>query len=83
MTRSARDALIAGACLWVLFAITVGFRITGRVKGIGLGADDILSVTALVGKQYTGSNDSYLIISSFCHQVPLASVQQVRAMFTS
>jgi hypothetical protein len=53
MTRSARDALIAGACLWVLFAITVGFRVYGRIKGIGLGSDDILSMVALVCKQHS------------------------------
>ena len=48
MTGSARDSLIAIAVLWVMFAITVGFRLLGRIRGIGLGLDDILSVTALV-----------------------------------
>lgn len=51
MTQSARDALIAGSFLWFLFAITVGFRLLGRVRGIGLGADDVLSLIALVSKR--------------------------------
>jgi hypothetical protein len=55
LTRPARDSLIAGACLWVLFAITVGFRLLGRVRGIGLGADDVLSTIALVSKGRTCS----------------------------
>ncbi len=42
MTNSARDALIPISVLWVLFLLTVGFRLLGRVRGIGLGADDIL-----------------------------------------
>lgn len=48
MTGSARDSLIAIAVLWVIFAITVGFRFLGRLRGIGLGLDDILSAVALV-----------------------------------
>ncbi|KAF2994180.1 hypothetical protein E8E13_001719 [Curvularia kusanoi] len=48
MTGSARDSLIAIAVLWVLFAITVAFRFTGRIKGIGLGFDDVLSAVALI-----------------------------------
>ncbi|PSN62049.1 hypothetical protein BS50DRAFT_532882 [Corynespora cassiicola Philippines] len=48
MTQSARDSLIAISVLWVLFAITVGFRVIGRFRGIGLGTDDILSISALV-----------------------------------
>ena len=53
MTESARDSLIATSVLWVLFAITVGFRLLGRFRGIGLGLDDILSVVALVSNQAT------------------------------
>lgn len=49
MTGSARDSLIAIAVLWVLFAITVVFRFLGRMRGIGLGLDDVLSAVALVG----------------------------------
>lgn len=49
MTGSAWDSLIAISVLWVLFAVTVGFRIVGRQRGMGIGADDILSVLALVG----------------------------------
>jgi hypothetical protein len=48
MTGSARDSLIAISVLWFLFAITVGFRFLGRIQGVGLGLDDILSVVALV-----------------------------------
>lgn len=51
MTGSARDSLIAIAVLWVMFAITVGFRFLGRMRGIGLGLDDILSAVALVSSQ--------------------------------
>lgn len=53
MTGSARDSLIAISVLWVLFAVTVGFRLLGRVRGMGLGADDLLSVIALVGQSST------------------------------
>ncbi len=48
MTGSARDSLIAIAVLWVMFAITVAFRFLGRMRGIGLGMDDVLSAVALV-----------------------------------
>lgn len=48
MTGSARDSLIAISVLWVLFAITVAFRFAGRMRGIGLGLDDVLSAVALV-----------------------------------
>jgi len=48
ITGPARDSLIAIAILWVMFAITVGFRFLGRLRGIGLGLDDILSAVALV-----------------------------------
>ena len=48
MTASARDSLIAIAFLWVLFGIVVSFRVFGRIRGVGIGADDILAVTAFV-----------------------------------
>ncbi|KAF1922967.1 uncharacterized protein M421DRAFT_335586 [Didymella exigua CBS 183.55] len=48
MTSSASGSLTAVAALWVLFAITVVFRFVGRVRGIGLGLDDILSAVALI-----------------------------------
>lgn len=48
MTTSARDSLIAIACLWVLFGIVVGFRLLGRIRGIGIGPDDIFSLSAFV-----------------------------------
>lgn len=48
MTGSARDSLIAISVLWIVFATTVGFRVLGRIRGIGLGLDDILSVVSLV-----------------------------------
>lgn len=55
MTRSARDSLVAIAVLWVVFAITVVFRFVGRIRGIGLGLDDILSAVALVSFLEPGS----------------------------
>ena len=48
MTASARDSLIAIAFLWVLFGIVVSFRVFGRIRGVGIGADDVLAVTAFV-----------------------------------
>ena len=48
MTTSARDSLIAIAVLWVLFGIVVGFRLLGRIRGIGIGLDDILALSAFV-----------------------------------
>jgi hypothetical protein len=48
MTRQARDSLIAVAVLWVVFAVVVVFRVLGRVRGAGIGLDDILSCVALV-----------------------------------
>ncbi|KAJ8113909.1 hypothetical protein OPT61_g4080 [Boeremia exigua] len=47
MTGGARDSLIAITVLWFMFAITVGLRFVGRLRGIGLGLDDILSAIAL------------------------------------
>ena len=48
MTTSARDSLIAISFLWVLFGVVVGFRLLGRIRGIGIGADDILALSAFV-----------------------------------
>lgn len=48
MTGEARDALIAICVLWILFAATVFFRMLGRIRGAGVGADDVLSLIALV-----------------------------------
>ena len=48
MTRQARDSLIAIAVLWVICAAVVGFRLLGRVRGAGIGPDDVLSCVALV-----------------------------------
>lgn len=50
MTASARNSLIAISVLWVLFASTVVFRLLGRIQGVGIGLDDILSVVALVSE---------------------------------
>ena len=48
MTRQARDSLIAIAVLWVICAAVVGYRLLGRVRGAGIGPDDVLSSVALV-----------------------------------
>lgn len=48
MTTSARDSLIAIAVLWVLFGVVVFFRLLGRIRGIGVAADDVLALTAFV-----------------------------------
>lgn len=48
MTDGARHALIAISVLWAVFVSVVVFRIYGRYRGVGLGADDILSVVALI-----------------------------------
>jgi len=48
MTKQARDALITIAVLWVLFAAVVFFRLLGRLRGAGIGPDDVLSCVALV-----------------------------------
>lgn len=52
MTGSARDSLIAMSFLWLLFAGVVGFRLRGRMRGPGLGLDDILAIVALVSKRH-------------------------------
>ncbi|KAL1959778.1 hypothetical protein VTO42DRAFT_1364 [Malbranchea cinnamomea] len=46
MTKSARDSLIAICILWVLVGTVVFLRLLGRYRGVGIGADDILSVIA-------------------------------------
>lgn len=51
MTGSARSALIAISVLWFLFAVVVFFRLFGRIRGIGIGADDIFALCALVSHQ--------------------------------
>lgn len=48
MTSSARDSLIAIVFLWVLFGVIVFFRLLGRIQGVGIGPDDLLSLTALI-----------------------------------
>jgi hypothetical protein len=48
MTDEARKALITISVLWVAFAVVVGFRWLGRIRGAGIGADDVLSLVALV-----------------------------------
>lgn len=48
MTTSARDSLVAISVLWVLFAVVVGFRLVGRIKGVGVGADDIFALSGCV-----------------------------------
>jgi hypothetical protein len=48
MTDEARRALITISVLWVLFAVVVFFRWVGRIRGAGIGADDVLSLVALV-----------------------------------
>lgn len=48
MTGSAKDSLIAMSVLWLVFAAVVGFRLRGRMRGPGLGLDDLLAVVALV-----------------------------------
>ncbi|KAM0692428.1 hypothetical protein Q7P36_008631 [Cladosporium allicinum] len=48
MTDEARRALITISVLWVAFAVVVFFRWLGRIRGAGIGADDILSLVALV-----------------------------------
>ena len=48
MTRQARDALITIAVLWVIFAAVVFMRLVGRLRGAGIGPDDVLSCVALV-----------------------------------
>jgi hypothetical protein len=48
IARSGRDSMIAVACLWVLFATSVCFRLWGRLRGPGLALDDIFAIVALV-----------------------------------
>lgn len=48
MTDGARNSLIVIVLLWVMFAIAVVLRLVGRIRVMGLGLDDILSVIALV-----------------------------------
>jgi hypothetical protein len=82
MTRKARDGLIAGAFLWILFAITMYYRVMGRVRGAGLGADDFLSMIALVRKSRDHNFDPLSNKNRSSLQVPLALVQLVRASRT-
>ncbi|OHE96519.1 hypothetical protein CORC01_08117 [Colletotrichum orchidophilum] len=46
MTTSARNSLIAICFLWAIFAAVVFARLWGRYRGIGIGGDDILALTA-------------------------------------
>jgi hypothetical protein len=48
MTRQGRDSLIAMSVLWVILTVVVGFRLLGRLKGAGIGADDVLACVACV-----------------------------------
>ncbi|KAL2163793.1 hypothetical protein VTH06DRAFT_5852 [Thermothelomyces fergusii] len=46
MVRSARDSLIGVSVLWAVLCTIVFLRFLGRVRGAGIGADDILSLIA-------------------------------------
>ncbi|KAF2853870.1 hypothetical protein T440DRAFT_487162 [Plenodomus tracheiphilus IPT5] len=48
MTASARNSLIAMCVLWVLFVSVICLRVRGRMRGPGLGLDDILSMVAFL-----------------------------------
>ena len=48
MTDTARDALIGICFLYVINGVVVIFRLLGRVRGIGIGVDDVLAVAAFV-----------------------------------
>ena len=48
MTNTARDALIGICILYAVNGVVVFFRLLGRVRGIGIGADDFLAVGAFV-----------------------------------
>jgi hypothetical protein len=48
MTGSARDSLIAMSVLWVVFTSAVVFRVYGRMRGPGMGVDDIFAIVAVV-----------------------------------
>jgi hypothetical protein len=61
MTDPARRALIAMSVLWVAFAIVVFFRWLGRIRGAGIGADDVLSLVALVSIEDTEFSEQKLI----------------------
>lgn len=53
MTSEARRALTTISVLWVVFAIVVFLRWLGRIRGAGIGADDVLSLIALVRYDHT------------------------------
>lgn len=75
MTGSARDALIAVAVLWVLFAVVVFLRLLGRHRGSGIWGDDILSLAALVSskpKTTLASREPTYASNSFSLVPPLA-----------
>ncbi|KAK0708014.1 hypothetical protein B0H67DRAFT_326060 [Lasiosphaeris hirsuta] len=46
MTGHARSAIVGICFLWVIFVVTMGFRLLGRHRGIGIGLDDALAVLA-------------------------------------
>jgi hypothetical protein len=48
LTDTARDSLIAMSVLWIFFTAAVGFRIYGRMRGPGIGLDDIFAIVAVV-----------------------------------
>ncbi|KAK4458579.1 hypothetical protein QBC42DRAFT_340937 [Cladorrhinum samala] len=48
MTDTARDALIGICFLYVINGVVVIFRLLGRVRGIGIGVDDVLAVAAFL-----------------------------------
>jgi hypothetical protein len=53
IARSGRDSMIAVACLWILFATSVAFRLWGRLRGPGLALDDMFAIVALVRAPHT------------------------------
>ncbi|KAM0723252.1 hypothetical protein Q7P37_001453 [Cladosporium fusiforme] len=71
MTGQARDALIAMSVLWVLFASTVFFRLLGRFRGAGIGADDVLSFAALVMASSTIGMSAGVFVAGVGHHLGL------------
>ncbi|KXJ87358.1 hypothetical protein Micbo1qcDRAFT_167704 [Microdochium bolleyi] len=48
LTAPARGCLIAGSILWAFGAVVVYLRCRARVRGAGMGADDVLSIIATI-----------------------------------
>ncbi|KAK4247432.1 integral membrane [Corynascus novoguineensis] len=73
MVGSARDSLIGICFLWTIFGVVVFFRLLGRIRGVGIGADDVLSLAAFLLSGCTIGLNAAVFTSGVGHNFDMES----------